>query len=79
VGDGSRQELQDAVTRIQRLADEYWYALDPMCHLLEERAWLGPEGSRLDSELHDARRELRAQLTKAVQSAQHKISSLPAP
>lgn len=79
VGDGARRELQDAVNRIQRLSDEYWYALDPSCNLMEDKAWLGPSGGKLDDALHDDRRELRAQLARAVESARASLASLPRP
>lgn len=77
VSDGERRELQDAINRIQRLSDEHWYVLDPSCNLMEDKAWLGPAGSRLNDSTHDDRRELRTQLARAVESARDKLSSLP--
>jgi hypothetical protein len=79
MSDGARQELQDAVNRIQRLSDEYWYTLDPSCNLMEGNAWLGPSGRQLGDAIHDDRRELRAQLVRAVDSARDKLASPPQP
>jgi hypothetical protein len=71
------QELRAAVARIQRLSDDYWHALDPTCGAMEDSAWIGPAGRRFGSSVHSDRGELRAQLSRAVHSAQAKLAGLP--
>lgn len=74
---GERRELQEALSRIQRLSDEHWRTLDPSCNLLDDDAWLGPAGRKLGTSVHEDRRELRAQLIRAVEGARDKLSALP--
>lgn len=74
---GERRDLQEALNRIQRLSDEHWRVLDPSCNLMEDDAWLGPAGRKLNGSVHDDRQELRAQLARAVEIARDKLSTLP--
>lgn len=71
------QQLQAAVTRIQRLSDDYWHSLDATCGAMEEGAWVGPAGRRFGSTAHSDRRELQGELSKAVRIAQEKLAGLP--
>jgi hypothetical protein len=77
VADLDREAMRAAVARIQRLSDEYWWALDPSCRLMENDAWVGPTGARFGTEVHADQRELRDLLAKAVHSAQSRLASLP--
>lgn len=63
----------DAVSRIQHLSDDHWRVLDASWRALDDDAWVGPAGRRFKEEVYAQRQELRAQLTKAVQSARHKL------
>lgn len=74
---GERRELQEALSRIQRLSDEHWHELDPSFNLLEQDAWMGPAARKLSDSIHDDRRALRLQLTRAVESARDKLAALP--
>lgn len=73
----SAQQLQAAVTRIQRLSDDYWHSLDPTCGAMEDSAWMGPAGRRFGSAVRSDRGELQGELSKAVRSAQEKLAGLP--
>lgn len=76
MADPSRAELQAAVERIQRLSDEHWWALDPTCTLMRNRAWLGPGGDRFGAEVLAQQRALRECLANAVESARARLASL---
>jgi hypothetical protein len=71
------QELRAAVARIQRLSDDHWYVLDPICGAMDDGAWAGPAGRRFGSSVRSERVVLRGQLTQAVQSAKAKLADLP--
>lgn len=70
-----REAIRAAVERIQRLSDEHWRALDPTCALMDDQAWVGPTGDRFGAEVQACRRELRALLTTAVNSARAKLAA----
>ncbi|MFG1702460.1 hypothetical protein ACFLIM_04640 [Nonomuraea sp. M3C6] len=76
MADLNRPAMRAVAERIQRLSDEHWWALDPSCRLMENHAWVGPTGGRFDAQVQADRRELRAMLTQAVHSANHKLASL---
>jgi len=75
--DLNREAMRAAAERIQRLSDEHWWALHPSCRLMESDAWVGPAGTRFDSQVHADQQELWALLKQAVQSANQKLASLP--
>lgn len=77
MADPSRADLQAAVERIQRLSDEHWWALDPTCGLMRNRAWLGPGGDRFGADVLAHQRTLRECLVNAVESARAKLAALP--
>ena len=71
------QQLQAALTRIQRLSDDYWHSLDSTCGAMDDSAWMGPAGRRFGSTARSDRSELQGELSKAVRSAQEKLAGLP--
>jgi len=70
-------DAQQAAHAIQRLSDEYWHVLDGSCQAMADDAWVGPVARRFKDDVEGARRELWAQLTKAVQDAEAKLRSVP--
>jgi hypothetical protein len=75
--DGDRRDVAEAINRIQRLSDDHWYAMDDSCRALDDNAWVGPAGRRFQEDVYAQRKELRAQLAKAVRSAREALQSLP--
>jgi hypothetical protein len=76
VADLDRMAIQAVAERIQRLSDEYWWALQPSCRLMENDAWVGPAGARFDAQVHADQRELWDMLKQAVHSANQRLASL---
>jgi hypothetical protein len=74
---GEYQDALDAANRIQRLSDDHWHDLDASCRALDADAWVGPEGRRFTADVVAQRRELQAQLAKAVHSARDALRSIP--
>jgi hypothetical protein len=77
LADLDREAMRAVAQRIQRLSDEHWWALTPSCRLMETDAWVGPTGTRFDTQVHADQRELWDMLTRAVQSANQKLAALP--
>ncbi|MFK4039356.1 hypothetical protein ACI2LC_26450 [Nonomuraea wenchangensis] len=69
-----REAMQAAMSRIQKLSDDNWWALHASCTLMEAQAWVGPSGNRFGDAVHKNQQELRAMLVKAVTMAQDELA-----
>jgi hypothetical protein len=79
VADPDKVRLEAALRRIAGLVDEYQSVLDPSCRLMEDSTWVGPAGRRFGDGVHDDRREVRAQLSRAEEEARRALKSLSKP
>jgi hypothetical protein len=76
MADPEKLRLQAALRQIQFLTEEYANVLNPSCHLAEDKTWMGPAGEQFTDQVHDARREVRGQLTQAYEDAKRALDRL---
>ncbi|MGW4794755.1 hypothetical protein ACWEPC_20330 [Nonomuraea sp. NPDC004297] len=69
-----REAMQAAMSRIQKLSDDNWWALHASYTLMEAQAWVGPSGNRFGDTVHRSQQELRAMLAKAVTLARDEMT-----
>ncbi|MFI0417517.1 hypothetical protein [Spongiactinospora sp. 9N601] len=75
MGEPSRQAMEAALARIQRLSDDNWWVLNESCRLMENEAWVGSTGAGFGTDVHGMQKDVRAMLTRAVADARAKLAT----